>query len=58
MIIYEFEGDQYALCSRRCALLFRWCPSLRAEPPLPDVSFGCVWCGEDVTAGLDIDWLP
>jgi hypothetical protein len=58
MLLYHLNNQDYAFCSERCAKLFRaWPSEVIAVKLKAGVSFGCFWCGEDLTTSLDIDWI-
>lgn len=55
----DWKGDLYAFCNRQCQRHYQaWV----SDPDYPlekatctDVSFGCMWCGGDLTEG--VKWL-
>jgi hypothetical protein len=55
----DWKGDLYAFCSRQCQQHYQAWVSDPDYPPAKasstDVSFGCIWCGGDLTAG--VKWL-
>jgi hypothetical protein len=51
----DWKGEFYAFCSRRCLLHYEgWvCDPgyLFEKATCTDASFGCIWCGGDLTLG-------
>jgi hypothetical protein len=55
----DWKGELYAYCSRECQRRYEvWVcnPSYLFEKATwTDASFGCIWCGGDLTEGTE--WL-
>jgi len=56
----SWQGEMYAFCSEEHADMFRKStedPTAPERNPKidPAISFGCWWCGEDLTGG--VNWL-
>ncbi len=55
----DWKGDMYAFCGRECQRHYAaWVrdPNYSQEKATStDVSFGCMWCGGDLTRG--VKWL-
>lgn len=66
MSLLIFEEDTGELAAFDCKLCLERYKEWRYDPAYPyqkaekaqvGVSFGCFWCGGDLTDGLDIQWL-
>jgi hypothetical protein len=62
MILYRHKGEVYAFCGDFCLHAFQRLQEgdstlFPVTEPDPGVTFGCWWCGADVTIGLQIAWL-
>ena len=56
IIWHDWKGDLYAFCSRQCQRHYK---AWLCDPNYPfekatwtDVSFGCFWCGGDLSEGV------